>query len=115
MVMVKRSSRSPSRASAHHSLSLRSSNTDQPAGRRSSEGAIRRMSRDSSLASVSWEAASPADLALCTAAELAGSVLAHAVWCMSEEDEGPFAPTIAYDGADGRKFLMFDDEDYDAA
>lgn len=73
------------------------------------------MSRDSSLASLSWETASPAELALCNAAELAGCVLAHAVWCMSEEDEGPFSPTVAYDGEEGRKFLMFDDEDCDVA
>jgi hypothetical protein len=73
------------------------------------------MSRESSLASLTWETASPAALALCNAAELAGCVLAHAVWCMSEEDEGPFSPTIAHEGADGRHFLMFDDEDYDEA
>ena len=73
------------------------------------------MSRESSLASLSWETASPAELALCNAAELAGCLLAHAVWCMSEEDEGPFSPTIAYDDAEGRHFLMFDDEDYDFA
>ena len=70
------------------------------------------MSRDSTLASLSWETAAP-DLG--QAAELAGSALAHAVWCMSEEDEGPFAPTVAYEGVEGRRFLMFDDEDCDAA
>ena len=75
----------------------------------------RRMSRESSLAKQSWESASPAELALCNAAELAGCVLAHAVWCMSEEDEGPFSPTIAHEGAEGRHFHMFDDEDYDEA
>jgi hypothetical protein len=74
------------------------------------------MSRESSLASLpSWETASPAELALCNAAELAGCVLAHAVWCMSEEEEGPFSPTIAHEGAEGRHYLMFDDEDYDQA
>jgi hypothetical protein len=73
------------------------------------------MNRDSSLASLPRETAVPSTDALSDAAELAGSALAHAVWCMSEEDEGPFAPTVAYDGAEGRKFLMFDDEDYDAA
>jgi hypothetical protein len=73
------------------------------------------MSRESSLASLSWETASPEELALCNAAELAGCALAHAVWCMSEEDEGPFSPTIAHEGADGRHFLMFDDADYDQA
>jgi hypothetical protein len=70
------------------------------------------MSRNSSLAALPWDTAAPA---LGDAAELAGSALAHAVWCMSEEDEGPFAPTIAYDGAAGRSFLMFDDDDHDAA
>ena len=84
-----------------------------PAGKsRHEQGAIRRMSRDSTLASLSWETAAP-DLG--QAAELAGSALAHAVWCMSEEDEGPFAPTVAYEGVEGRRFLMFDDEDCDAA
>jgi hypothetical protein len=73
------------------------------------------MSRESTLASVTWTVPHAPDAALCDAAELAGRLLAHAVWCMSEEDEGPFAPTIAYEGADGRRFLMFDDEDYDAA
>jgi len=73
------------------------------------------MSRESSLASLSWETASPADIALRNAAELAGCLLAHAVWCMSEEDEGPFSPTIAHEGPDGRHFIMFDDEDCDQA
>jgi hypothetical protein len=64
------------------------------------------MSGESALATLSWETASVAELALCNAAELAGSVLAH---------EGPFAPTVAYDGADGRRFLLFDDDDCDEA
>lgn len=73
------------------------------------------MSREATLASVTWDDLPAPDAALCDAAELAGRLLAHAVWCMSEEDEGPFAPTIAHEGPDGRRFLMFDDADYDAA
>ncbi len=70
------------------------------------------MNSESPLASLSWETADPA---LGDAAELAGGALAHAVWCMSEEDEGPFAPTVAFDGPAGRRFLMLDDDDYVAA
>lgn len=73
------------------------------------------MSRDASAVRVHTPDLPAPDSELCAGAELAGRLLAHAVWCMSEEDEGPFAPTIAYENADGRRFLMFDDEDYAAA
>lgn len=73
------------------------------------------MSREATVASIAWDDPPAPDAALCDAAELAGRLLTHAVWCMSEEDEGPFTPTIAYEGQDGRHFLMFDDDDYAAA
>lgn len=73
------------------------------------------MSRDSTAARIHLPELPTPDAALCDAAELAGRLLAHAVWCMSEEDEGPFAPTIAYENVEGRRFLMFDDEDYGTA
>lgn len=73
------------------------------------------MTRDATAARIHLPDLPAPDAALCDAAELAGRLLAHAVWCMSEEDEGPFTPTIAYENADGRRFLMFDDADYAGA